>query len=100
MLEGHDFSIENHFVNKAVGSLHNLIELPGDPTQIAREKFHPCRSAMQLRADAVKLVFHVDHLFVRAARSRGILRGTAASRGFALDNHFVSELFADAPPNA
>ena len=83
MLEGHDLSIENHLVSKTAGSLHNLIELLGDPAQIAREKLHPCRAAMQLRADAVKLVFHIDHLFVRAARSRRILRGTAAARGFA-----------------
>ena len=74
---------------EAAGSLRNLVELLGDPPQIAREKFHPCRAAMQLRADAVKLVFHVDHLFVRAARSRGILRVTAAALGFAPDNRFV-----------
>jgi hypothetical protein len=61
----------------------------GDPTQVAREKFHSFRSAMQLRADAVKLVFHVDHLLVRAGRSRGILRVTAAALGFAPDNRFV-----------
>ena len=65
VVEGHDLAVENELVGKPPRPLRNLVELPGDAAEVAREKFRPLRAAMELRPNAVKLVLHVNHRLVR-----------------------------------
>ena len=69
MLERHDLAIENYFVAKVPRLLRNLDELIGHPAQVARKNFDALAAAMQLRANAVELVFDVNGVdFVRHCR--------------------------------
>ena len=65
MLEGHDFAVQNHLGGKTACSFRDLAELRGHPAQIARENLDLFPAPMQLRANAVELVFDVNYRLVR-----------------------------------
>ena len=60
VLERHDFAVEDQFVLELSGLLGELVELIRHAPQIARKYFHASRASVELGANAVELVFHVD----------------------------------------
>src|SRR6478736_6289478 len=63
LLESHDLAIDNELVRKLTRPLDKFVELLGDLAQVARKEFDPGRVAMELSANPIELVLHVNRRF-------------------------------------
>src|SRR4051812_45855346 len=61
VFERHDLAVENDLRIEAAGVLGQLRELICHPAQIPRKDFRALRTAMELRPNAVELVFDINN---------------------------------------